>query len=654
MNLLSKSALVTALCLLLPAALHAQAPATQTPKEGAQGAKKPAAKKVAADKADPLAHERQSVATSLVTSLADEARSFRDEALRARVQARAADALWVSDAEKARTLFRRAWETAELVDAENMRRAEEERRAQAALRDVEVRRSGPPESLRMEVLRLASRRERALGEEFINKLYEAREREVASLTLERGAAPRSADSQQPVPEITTPDPERPPADVMARIRLARDFLEEGDIERAMQFADKALDVVTTQGINFLSALREKNPTLADQRFVKMLQRAGSDAQSDAVTVSVLSSYALTPFLYVIPARDRMHTSQQRDRITPPTLTPEVRAAFFRTAATILLRPVPPPDQDHTLAGRSGLYFVIARLLPSFDQFDANLAEQLRGQMGTVAPDAPERVRNGKDPSLTRGLVPEDPDRNEDAEALERADRAPTAEERDQSYATAAVALARKRDAHARDYIDKISDSDLRQRTRAYVDFTLVTRALDAKDSQDALRLARSGELSHVHRAWALTEIARLLAKSDPTRAAEVLDEAASEARRIGGSDPDRARALIGVATQMFAVDRTRVWELMTEASKAASSTSDFTGEDAEIVSRLSFGRGASTTSFSAESFDLTGIFGLLAKEDLYRAVELAKSFTGEGPRAVATLAIARAILEKQKPAGRSE
>jgi hypothetical protein len=57
----------------------------------------------------------------------------------------------------------------------------------------------------------------------------------------------------------------------------------------------------------------------------------------------------------------------------------------------------------------------------------------------------------------------------------------------------------------------------------------------------------------------------------------------------------------------------------------------------------------STTNFPAPSFDLNGIFTALAREDMNRAVALAQTFTHESPRAVATLAIARAVLD-DKPA----
>ena len=103
--------------------------------------------------------------------------------------------------------------------------------------------------------------------------------------------------------------------------------------------------------------------------------------------------------------------------------------------------------------------------------------------------------------------------------------------------------------------------------------------------------------------------------------------------------------MMGVATLMFEVDHGRVWEAVLEAVKAANAVSEFKGEDAQIVARLAMGRGASTTNFTVESFNLNKIFGSLAKEDLYRAIETARSFSADAPRASASLAVAKAVLE---------
>jgi hypothetical protein len=632
-----------ALCLIaMPALSKAQTPADGKP--AAQKAAKTEKKGAPPSRArpDPLASQRRATAISLATNLAEEARSFSDGQLRSRVQMHAADALWESDAEQARALFRRAWETAETADREAFRLAEEKSRGQGGSGNwVE---SAPP-NLRGEVLRLAARRDRALGEEFIAKLSEATERENQNLSVSNANAPA-----QP-----TPDPEKPPFAVAQRLLLARGYLEEGEIERALQMADKALDIVTTRGINFLSLLREKNRTAADQRFSEMFQRAALDPSSDATSVSVLSSYAFTPFMTLVVRRDgNNHTSQEREKISAPEISPQLRAAFLRAAAQILLRPVPPPDLDRTLAGRGGLYFTIARLLPLFDQYVPDFSPELRAQMGALAPDAPERFRSGTDKMLTRGLVPEETQRDEGQEALESADRASTTADRDLSFARAAMMAARKGDPKARDLVDKIQDSEMRKSARAHIDFTLLGRAIERKDTQEALRLARTGELSSPHRVWGLTEIARVVKQTDTKSAGEILDEAATEARRIGGSDPDRTRALLGVATRMYEVDRTRAWEIVSEAVKAANSAQGFTGVDAQIVSRFKTPRGTSTTNFDVESFDLNGIFGLLAREDLFRAVELAKNFTGEAPRATATLAIIRAVLNTKRRETRNE
>jgi hypothetical protein len=53
-------------------------------------------------------------------------------------------------------------------------------------------------------------------------------------------------------------------------------------------------------------------------------------------------------------------------------------------------------------------------------------------------------------------------------------------------------------------------------------------------------------------------------------------------------------------------------------------------------------------SSSVAEFNVAGIFAELANEDYDRAVELARGFQREAPRASATIAIARSIFEEKK------
>src|SRR4030095_13663131 len=99
---------------------------------------------------------------------------------RARIQARAADILWDSDPERARELFRRAWDAADAADNEAARqRAEDIKRMQAAGEPV-VLRGGI--NLRNEVLRIVAKRDYKLCEEFLKVFDEAKAKENEEAT----------------------------------------------------------------------------------------------------------------------------------------------------------------------------------------------------------------------------------------------------------------------------------------------------------------------------------------------------------------------------------------------------------------------------------------------------------------------------------------
>src|SRR6266404_6006564 len=127
--------------------------------------------------AERILRERRAQAQSLLISLAADAGSYNDQKLRARTQARIADVLWDADPARARTLFRKAWDAAEIVDQEGQRKLEEDIKAQEA-RNGSSSVMGPP-NVRGEVLRLAARRDRALGEEFLAKLNVEKAREAS-------------------------------------------------------------------------------------------------------------------------------------------------------------------------------------------------------------------------------------------------------------------------------------------------------------------------------------------------------------------------------------------------------------------------------------------------------------------------------------------
>src|SRR2546430_1455552 len=195
-----------------------------------------------------IIRERRANAQSLLISLASDAGSFKDQRVRARTLARVAYALWDTDPERGRTLFRRAWDAAETGDKESQQRLQEEIQHQKAKTGGNVAVSGPPD-LRGEVLRLAARRDRALGEEFLGKLKSEKLQESNEAADRIKSNPSNASETQ-----------------SQRLSLARQLLDT-DVERALQFADPALGSVTMDALDFLSYLRERDAGAADRRYV---------------------------------------------------------------------------------------------------------------------------------------------------------------------------------------------------------------------------------------------------------------------------------------------------------------------------------------------------------------------------------------------------
>ena len=575
--------------------------------------------------------ERRARARSLLVALSTDARTFRDQTLRARSLARIADALWKVDPEQGRLMFRKAWEAAEVADQESDQKLQEEINQQKAQTGGGYAINLPP-NVRREVLRLAAKHDRALGEEFLEKL---KLQKVEAANSGKSNTNRLSDA------------------LIQRLDVARELMQVGEVDRALQFADPALTLVTVESMNFLCDVREKNAAAADMRYSALLASSANNPQADANTVSLLASYIFTPHLFMTFAKDSTSSSQSAQTIVPADVSSELRNAFFQSAAAILLRPLPVPGQpDPTTAGLDGKYLVIKRLLPFFElSAPPAMVESLRGHLNALQTMASDSARRYDEDQLNRGIRPERPseDRDRDQTLLDKIDRAKTSAERDSLYLQLAFIVAGRGDMRARDYVSKVEDPEVRKQAQVYMDASLALYSVGKKQTDQALELVHKGELTQVVKAWVLTECAKILFKTDRDKALELVDEANTEARRIEVSDPSLPRALVAVANALNEIDRDRVWDATFDAVKAANSAEGFTGEDGEIVAKFQSKGHSSVHTSDAPQFDLDGLFRDLATQDYDRAVELARGFQGEGPRAVATIAIARAILEPNKP-----
>ena len=447
--------------------------------------------------ADLDRNERRGRARSLLLSLSTDARAFHDQTLRARSLARIADALWQVDSEQARLLFRKAWEAAEVADQESAAKLQEEINRQKARTGGGFAINLPP-NVRSEVLKLSARHDRVTSEEFLERL---KKENVETATSSRRGDPLS---------------ERPNEALSQRLGAATELLKTGDTQRALDFARPALTLVTVGTINFLSDLREKNSSAADSLYAALLVNSASNPNADANTVSILSSYIFTPYMYITFSGSGVSSSQKSSTVTPAPITPELRSTFFQSAASILVRPLPPTGQpDQSSTGLDGKFLVIKRLLPLFEQFSSpEIVEALRGHLNALNAVISDNARRRDDQSISRGLKPEPSSADREQALLDRIDRAKTSSERDSLYFQLALLSSNKGEMKARDFVSKVEDAEVRKQLQVFIDSSLVSKLIERKLTDQALELVQKGELSQIYKAWVLTECAKHLAKTD--------------------------------------------------------------------------------------------------------------------------------------------
>jgi hypothetical protein len=573
---------------------------------------------------------KRTTAILIVISLVNESKRYSDETLRVRTQARSADILWNVDEPFARSLFLQAWSAAEKIDeAAEEALAEAKKKAVSNRGGVTMVPLAP--SLRSEILRFVARRDPKFGNTLVAKLDQ-----------------RNDTAEEAKTSSSYSDPTDPKVALAKRLEVALQLLNSGDIKQAKAFAEPGLGFVTSPGIVFLCTLRHKDAEWADKQYAKLLGQAAGSPTAEALTVSLLSSYVLTPNYLVTATRRGRVANQFGDGPQTADVPAQLRARFFDVAAPILLRPVPPPDRDQTVGGRAGAYFTIARLLPSFETYAPSYVTPLNNQLQALSSDAPETFRSGQDPMLRAGFASQTQSSDELASTLDQLANAGSPSERDTLYVKAIRQGLSNGDSRIRQFAEKIENDSLREQARSFTDLAAVRMALSKNDAEAGLQLVRNNYLQSLHRVWAMTEVARLIRKSNSQVALDLLDNADTEAHKIDMGDPSRVYALACVGAAFLEVDRFRAWAISTDVVKAANSIPGFTGEDAKLSARLRSRNVIAMINADEPSFSISNFLTLLAGDDLQLALSTTNGLTGDSARALTSLALARAVLERSR------
>lgn len=600
-----------------------------------------------------LAQKRRAQAASLLDETANAARSFESLDDRVLIQTLAADAMWAINPERARQIFRRAWEAATAADQDATEESSRESGAQTKVSALAFTES------RDEVIAKAATHDSSLAEVFLKEL-----------------AQEKADEQSASPMQPTQPTRRTPwgqlsANGTRRLALALDLLKRRDYDHAAQIASTLTsEEPSADLIAFLINLRFFKQRETDAIYLRLIERAATDTAADANTVLRLSSLFVSPELLVsidergsLQFRPVLYTTYNPDNLKATDVSrapvPQaLRDAFYHFAANVILRPMAASGANQS-AETIALFYTANRLLSFFEKDATQFAPAVQGKSVLLANeieasrrDALGAQTNVRSLTQERGIDPLRPQ-------TDRLVRARDKVEREQASLSFIKTATRYRlwD-RARRAADELDDMEVRRATLSFIAVSQVgdiSRAF-ADEDEEAEKIAQfvaNADLPPFARAWGFAEAARIAArqKSGKRRATELLDIATREAARVDVGTRERIAAYAVIAKAALRLnDWPRAWELLPQIVKATNALEDYFGNEDSLLIASGKDQSIETNeaadfSVASTDFRIDAIFKLLARKDFDRAVTQANALYGELPRAFARIAIARAAFE---------
>jgi hypothetical protein len=612
----TKSALSLSLLLVLlcPGAATAQ----QRAKERQGGEAKP---KALSDEAQLLQWKATQVLNTLDQSVTD----INGVPDRVRVLVEIADALWLVDEVRARSLFTRGFEEVDKLSA-----------------DSQIDRKRLPDiiqALHYRVLSRAARRDPQLANQLVRSLPD-----MTPTADQKWAATYGSG---------TPNGE-------ALLGVAQNLLAT-DPQQSTALAKLSLPDGLSQGLRlYLISLRAKDPVAADALFESALVSASARHPSRLIEVLFLWDYAYQPanFYFGGISWDRDRGASQyavAARLKHSVLLFAINA--IKENAQFLLNPPAEPDQ---LAKEQGalLYAAVQQVLPSVQADLPESAPYLHALLVKLEGDM--RAAGQKTPTPPSTTETSDASDNSLDKLLERIANTAQVEARDDLYLQAAFQLFRERNySRAAKVAEKIEDTTRRDMILEPINFNQAGEMVSAGSLEEALKLA--GDLKAPElRVMMLARIGQaFLEKDDNARASQVLGEAQAIAAK---AEPSVAlsSSVLSIALAFNQLDQLRSSEALTRAIEMMNKVK----EDNALWALLSASGGAgplTATNFSWKASDngglkwvkvnyprATGLTEALSKtsqRDFDQAVSAARQIRVKGLSLAVQAAICRAAIE---------
>jgi tetratricopeptide (TPR) repeat protein len=555
-----------------------------------------------------------------------------------RIQSAAADTLWTRDEPTARGFFLQSFQKATDYYRETNDDNMETRKGSSFTRR---------DDLRLEVIKLTSKHDAQLARTFTDQY-------VSDL--------RAAAEARPATSGPGKGPEMNPAlfgktDAGSReLLMAAASLIETDQKMAMELAMRSISGgIPMQMAGFLNQLGNKSRESADAVFQASLKRLTSEPQPAPGQLLILAAYPFGENRVMISDGGNVN-SMGFDKARDFALNDKQIDSFLMASAFVLTRAseinaTATPD----MAPRYNSAIFAARYLePKVAQYKPAMLEDWRALSTKLQSASTDKVREGIDDSLRESATQRDqgsapvgaPDRVKSM--LDAADQAKSFDEKDQRLMSAAMtAMQNGEYARALGIVERISDTDYRDKGKAWVSSRAAVKAIEEKRLEDAIKYANDVPETD-ERAYLFYQIASIaVSNQDKGRAMELLEDAV---RYVSKADVGlgKLRALIGLASLYLRLDVARSFEVLGDAVKVADKIGSYSPDDARLVRTLTNKQGnSSMVSISnVEAFDFSRTFAAFAAVDFDRALTLANSFESKSLKYAAMIAVAGKLLER--------
>lgn len=585
----------------------------------------------------------------IAQQIGEEANGIDDRRSAAIIQAVAADIIWPYREEIARDLFRKAFETAATHYQETLddNRRQLSKQSWTSLGDV-----------RIEVIKLISKRDPKMGAEYNEKFIDGKSREEQ----ERAARAASGQGQGSGESKFFGGNASAASGLMDAART----LLDGDPKMAADVARRAADLsVSPAFIMFISNLSRRDRAAADQLFLHALAALSAAQAPFPGQLLALSAY---PFGEgEIRVRDGSNSSgwgfgkPENFEVNPQ------HVQKFLTVALGVLQKLADPSimQAPDAASRLSVGLYTAKVFePKVAAFHPALQEQwqeMTGKLETLNPA-------GSGQKILQALE-QDTKRKEDRpgaassqqgnsrqktmadDLLERAQKTNDFAQRDGLYSQAALAAEGAGDvSKALEIVGRISDMTFREKMKSWINFNASQKALRDKRYDEARQYALGVDETD-YRAYLFFQIAeKVLGDKNRDRATELLEEAAG--RAVEADDTlEKVKALCGVADLFLKIDQNRSFTLaeavVRAANKVPADKLNLIEGGAQMIRTLSNASGTSTNSTDVGGFDMRKLFDRLAGYDFDRSLALAQAIEKKSVRFWAIIAVTESVLAKK-------